>query len=198
MPVFPGTEPPSLVVPCTIEKDGFQETEIRMWSHVGTHMDAPAHIIAGGATLDSFGVESFGGAAVVVDIGALHKDEIGISDLLAYEELLIESDFLLLRSGWSKSWGQEDYFHGYPVLSGEAARWLATLDLKGIGIDMISIDADGSEDLPVHNILLGNNVLVIENLTNLEELPASGFTFYTLPLKFKDVDGSPVRAIAVI
>ena len=187
-----------MTVPCTVAKDGFRETEIRMWSHVGTHMDAPAHIFEDGATLDSFDVGSFGGAAVVVDIGALKKDEIGVSDLLAYEELLIESDFLLLRSGWSKAWGLEDYFHGYPVLSGEAARWLATLDLKGIGIDMISIDADGSVDLPVHNILLGNNVLVIENLTNLGELPASGFTFYALPLKFEGVDGSPVRAIAVI
>ena len=187
-----------MTVPCTIEKDGFRETEIRMWSHVGTHMDAPAHIISGGATLDAFDVVSFGGTAVVVDIGTLRKDEIGVSDLLAHEELLIESDFLLLRSGWSELWGEEGYFHGYPVLSGEAARWLATLDLKGIGIDMISIDADGSADLPVHNILLGNNVLVIENLTNLGELPASGFTFYALPLKFAGVDGSPVRAIAVI
>ncbi len=187
-----------MTVPCTIEKDGFRETEIRMYSHVGTHMDAPAHIIDGGATLDAFDAASFGGAAVVIDIGTLRKDEIGISDLLPHEESIIESDFVLLRSDWSNFWGKEDYFKGYPVLTGEAARWLATLDLKGIGIDMISIDGEGSQDLPVHHILLGNNVLVIENLANLGELPASGFTFFALPLKFEDVDGSPVRAIAVI
>ena len=84
------------------------------------------------------------------------------------------------------------------MLSTETATWISGFRLKGLGVDMISIDREGTSDFPVHRILLAQNILIIENLTNLKGLPQVGFSFSCLPLKFENADGSPVRAIAII
>ena len=67
MPVYPGTEPPRLTAACTMEKDGFRETLLEMYSHTGTHMDAPAHMLPNGRTLDDFPAETFAGRGFVLD-----------------------------------------------------------------------------------------------------------------------------------
>lgn len=175
-----------------------------MFTHTGTHMDAPAHIISGALTLDQFEIEHFGGRACVVDVG--HSGDvvdhraakIDVRVLQARSEAIDESDFVILRSGWSRHWGTEDYFEGYPVLTPEAALWLVDARIKGIGIDMISVDEVDSTKFTVHNILLGANLVIIENLTNLELLPESGFSFYCFPLRIDQADGSPVRAVAAL
>jgi len=204
MTVFPGTEPPVFEVGASIEADGFAEKRITMFTHTGTHMDAPAHIISGALTLDQFEIEHFGGKACVVDVGRSvdvgghQASKIDIGVLQARSEAIHESDFVILRSGWSRRWGSEDYFEGYPVLTPEAARWLVDARIKGLGIDMISVDEVDSTEFTVHNILLGANLVIIENLTNLELLPDAGFSFYCFPLRIDQADGSPVRAVAAV
>ena len=198
MTVFPGTEAPVFEVGSSIEADGFEEKKITMFSHTGTHMDAPAHIIPGAMTLDQFDIEQFGGKACVVDVSGIETAKIEVGTLEARAEAIGVCDFVILRSGWDRLWESEEYFEGFPVLSPEAAQWLVEAGIKGLGIDMISVDEVDSTDFAVHNILLDANLVIIENLTNLELLPDSVFSFYCFPLRIDQADGSPVRAVAKV
>ena len=198
MPVYPGTEPPVIRIGCSISEDGFLEREISMFSHTGTHMDAPAHLLEEGATLDRFPVAQFFGKAFILRCDDGQGPEIKLQQLLAHEKSLKQVDFLLLQTGWSHYWGEGKYFSGYPVLSQEAAEFLGDLPLKGIGVDTISVDGIDSVLFPVHMALLKKNIVLIENLTNLQAVPGAFCTFACFPLKFVSADGSPVRAVAVL
>jgi kynurenine formamidase len=195
MPVFPGTEPPLLEIACTLEEHGFKEKKISMYSHTGTHMDAPAHLIAGGCTLDGFPVEKFMGRACVYRHGSVERI-ITVHHLSPLTEWLASSDFLLIATGWDRFWGEEAYFGDFPVLDAAAAQWLLQFDLKGLGLDTISADAMSSKDFQVHRILLGNTMVIVENLKNLTSITGDTCDFYCLPLNLHDADGSPVRAVA--
>lgn len=195
MPVFPGTTPPIIVDSVTVEKDGFAEKLLTFFSHTGTHMDAPAHIFGDGMTLDEMPLDSFIGRAVVADLRNVGSSVVEVEDLAPYESSLRNSDYLLCLTGWSRLWGNESYFRGFPILSGEACRWLVEMDLKGIGMDAISVDPVDSMDLPNHRIFLGAGMVIVENLKNLELLPRET-DFYCLPMKIGNSDGAPVRAVA--
>ena len=198
MPVYPGTEPPILAVACTVREHGFLERRLDMFSHTGTHMDAPAHMIDGGVCLDALPVERFFGKAVVVDATGCVGRKIGMRELLPREKAIAASDFVLIRTGWSRYWGGEEYFRGFPVLEPEAAAWLAGQGLSGVGVDAISVDPTDGGDYKVHGALLGAGLVIIENLTNLDLLPSEGFHLSCLPLPLRDADGSPVRAVALL
>ena len=198
MPVYPGTSPPSFTTPCTIENVGFIEKKITLFSHTGTHIDAPSHIINGATTLDQLPADNFIGKAFLLNLKSIRKPTIDLSDLEHHQNRIRNSEFILLYTGWSRLWGKETYFQGYPVLSLEAAQWLSNFELKGLGTDMISVDEAGSSEFPIHRILLARNIIIIENLTNLQSLPNINFIFSCFPLRIKQADGSPVRAMAII
>jgi kynurenine formamidase len=105
---------------------------------------------------------------------------------------------VLLRTGWSALWGVEDYFRDFPCLTPDAARWLVDRGVRGFGVDTCSVDPPASSDLPVHHVLLGAGVLIVENLANLQALPGGRFQFLALPLRLSDADGGPVRAVAMV
>lgn len=193
MPVYPGTEQPQLTTACTIEEAGYRETLLHMFSHTGTHMDAPAHMLLDGAPLDSYDADKFTGTAVVVDC----RGEADISLPLLKRYDLDGVDFVLFCTGWDKKWGTPDYYEGFPCLTPDAAAYLATLSLKGVGEDSISLDPCGSVDFPNHITLLGADFVNTENLTGLDALIGRRFTFVTLPLKFENSDGCSCRAIAM-
>ncbi len=196
MPVYPGTEQPILLTGCSLEVDGFLEKKITLYSHTGTHVDAPAHLIKDGCTLNDLEISHFMGAACVLHLGNQKRDTIDLGALLSLEKEIESADFLLVNTGWSRYWGKSHYFLDYPVFSLEAADWLSHKHLKGVGFDTISADQADTRDYPIHNIFLGSNTIIIENLTNLGSLPQSGAQFSCLPIKFEDADGSPVRAVA--
>ncbi len=199
MPVYPGTEPPVIRRANTIETDGFLEHKITMFSHTGTHIDAPSHILKNGRTLDAYNAEFFIGTGYILDTRKGNGREITKELLIKHGDVIKESDFLLINTGWSNNWGGDTYFSGYPVLDTDAAVWLSEhTRLRGIGIDAISFDSETGNDFPVHNILLGAGKLLIENLTNLENLGQNKFRFLCLPLKTRQADGAPVRAVALI
>jgi arylformamidase len=199
MPVYPGTQPPVFQTASSIEEDGFAERVISLCSHAGTHVDAPSHTIFGAKGLDQFGIGHFMGKAIKLDLVRNNANAITVEDLAGYRDRILKSDFLLFETGWSRLWGAEGYFFGYPVLSHDAALWLHQFNLKGLGFDVISADEPSSRDLPIHRILLGNNRILIENLTRLDALPQErDFTFMCFPLKMERADGSPVRAVALI
>lgn len=195
MPVYPGTERPVLTTACTIREAGYRETLLHMYSHTGTHMDAPAHMIEGGKTLDTFPAEAFVGPGLALDCRGLR--EIPLSLLQEKENDIRQVDFLLFCTGWDKYWGQEKYYKDFPCLTAEAAAFLAQMPLKGIGEDCISIDPCDSVDFPNHMKLLGRGFVNTENLKNLDNLIGRPFTFVTLPLKFENADGCSSRAAAL-
>lgn len=197
MPVFPGTEPPTIERICSHEEYGFREAKISMYSHTGTHMDAPAHMIVDGLHLDELDISQFIGTAIVVDCVNIIRD-ITIEHLKEYEEEISMVDFVLLRTDWDKKWNEPSYFKKFPAITEEAAKYLATFNLKGLGVDAISVDLMTSKDFEVHKILLSKNMVMIENLTNLEEVQGKIFTLSVLPLKTIKADGSPIRAIGMI
>lgn len=198
MPVFPGTPPPRLENAYVIERNGFAEKMLHLVSHTGTHIDAPGHILAGAPRLDDFAAGSFLGPGVALDASAVRGRSVGIADIERYEGRLRGAGFALLHTGWARYWGTNDYFGRYPVLSPEAAGWLAGFGLKGYGVDAISADEIDSAALPVHRALLGRGMLIIENLDRLDPLLEREFTFSCLPLKIADADGSPIRAVAIL
>lgn len=200
MPVYPGTEPPKLQVANTLEVDGFKETLMTMFSHTGTHMDPPAHIYADGKTLDAMDISCFVGKAAVVDATDLTEDNclIDMSYINRNRRVIDEAEFVLFNTGWNKKWGTEGYFGKFPVADREVVDYLVSSKKKGFGVDVISIEPIADEDLPMHHVILKNDMVIIENLMNLELLGDNIFTFCALPLRYKDADGSPIRAIALL
>lgn len=126
------------------------------------------------------------------------SQSIGIKSLIKYESSIEDLDYLILKTGWSKYWGDNNYFEGFPTLSTDAAEWVLKHNLRGIGIDAMSVDPIEAKTFPVHHILFKKDFIIIENMANLDEVGDEQFLLSCLPLKLKDADGSPVRAVAII
>ncbi|MGL6229187.1 MAG: cyclase family protein [Culicoidibacterales bacterium] len=176
-----------------IATDGYHVTQYQIHSHLGTHLDAPKHILADGKTTADYPLTQFCGLAYVVEMPT--QDEL-LTWINEHEQAIQRAEIVLVKTNWSKFYGTTDYLVNYPVLPWEAVEWLSGQNLKIIGIDAPSFDAMTSETLPNHHCLLAADSLLIENLTHLSELPAwCDFSAYPLPIAS---DGSPVRAIARI
>lgn len=198
MPVYPGTEGPVFAPANTYEKDGFKETRMTMFTHTGTHMDPPAHLFAGKTTLDRFPVTQFIGRALVIDCTDLTcGDRVPLSYVTRYGQKADEADFLLFHFGWDRHWGSTAYFGDYPCISDEVVDYILSHHKKGVGLDVIGIDPIADANLTIHRRLFSeNDIVIIENLTGLDQVGSDLFWFMALPLKHIDADGSPVRAIA--
>ncbi len=195
MTVYPGTPAPTFQPCATVEKDGFAELTINMCSHIGTHIDAPAHVLHDGKSLDQFPIDKFVGTALLVDVTAV--TEISRGQLQELESKISQAEFVLFRTGWQHKWNTPAYFEDFPTLTVEAAEWLAQHELKAIGFDAISVDKVSDTHLPNHRVLLKREILIVENLTNLNKLPEDLFDFHCLPLHIANADGAPVRAYGV-
>lgn len=200
MPVYPGTEAPKFEIANTYEKHGFKETLLTMFSHTGTHMDSPVHLFAHRTTLDSFPVEQFVGKGLVIDCSDLQEGQrITMSYIENVKEKANQAQFILFHTGWDKRWGTSAYFGEYPYITEEVAEYLIQSNKKGVGLDVIGLDPISDENLIMHRkIFTKNEIVVIENLTRLGEIGNELFTFCALPLKYKNSDGAPIRAIAIL
>jgi arylformamidase len=188
-PVYPG-DPATKIEPAnTIDKSGCNDHYISTNNHTGTHIDAPLHMIAGGKTLDQISLEQFVSRGHLVEVaGGFTQEVLEQADIRA-------GDIVLFHTGMSKYYYEPAYFETYPVMSEDVARYLVAQKVKMVGVDAGSVDdADG---FPIHKILLGGNVLIIENLTNLDALADKEFSVYALPIKL-NVDGAPARVIAEV
>ncbi|MDD5758863.1 MAG: cyclase family protein [Desulfobulbaceae bacterium] len=193
--IFPGDEAPIITDTATIANCGYQTKQLTLSSHTGTHIDAPAHLISGAKTLDQFPAHHFVGRALVLNCLDI-AGEISLSHLerhIAGQK----AEFILLLTGWDRHWQTEAYCHNFPVLSIEAAKWLAALELKGVGIDCLSIDHPDSTELANHHRFLEKEIVIIENLTNLACMPSTISQLYCLPLLISASDAAPARVIAV-
>lgn len=189
MPLFPGDPQTKIENAGTIEKNGFEQNLVSICTHTGTHVDAPRHMIPGGKNLDQIPVSNLIGKGVYIKVNE-HFDFVEIE-----KADIREGDIVLFHIGMSDKYHAADYFDSYPVMSEEIANYLVLKRVKMVGVDACSVDSD--ESFPIHKIFLKNNILIIENLTNLGELAGKKFKVYALPLKL-EVDGAPVRVVAEV
>lgn len=192
--VYPGKDAPVFAPSGTIEKDGYRETHFEFESHLGTHIDAPAHMLPNGKFLDQLPLSAFTGVAVVVDI-PLNNRFIESLHLKSHENIIAKAEFILFRTGWHKFWGSDSYFRNFPVLTPEAVSFLVNHNLKGIGFDVISADPVYSSEFENHKVILGKGLIIIENLNFPENLSVATGIFSCFPLPYDHADGSPVRAV---
>ena len=193
-PPSPGIQPLA-----RFEKDGFRERQLTFGSHTGTHMDAPSHLLRQGKTLDQFPVDHFLGTGLCIDTRMTTSGPIEWTSLQRYQDELSNSDFVLLRTGWGRYWATPKYVKDYPTLSTASATRLSEFNLKGLGVDTLSVDAIDTRDYPAHHILLEKNILIIENLAHLDRLPDGRFRqLCCLPLHLAESDGAPTRVVAFL
>ena len=113
------------------------------------------------------------------------------------EGLDIQGKAVLFHTGWDQYW-DDPLYYDYPYIAGETAQALVNGGAKLAGVDSLVIDSTKDPKRPVHNTLLKNNILIVENMTDLGKLPTSGFTFHAAPIKYKGAAAFPVRAYAVL
>lgn len=192
-PVYPGIQPPEFISAADIETHGYRETHFRFHSHLGTHIDAPAHMIESGNTLDQLPIDSFCGNAIIIKTEP--EKLISVEVLKGAEKEIENAEFVLFQTGWSKFWGSPDYFGNFPVLTPDALEYLLRFNLKGIGFDYISADPIDSKEYLNHYAILGKNLIIIENLVFPEGFSENAGEFSCFPLPYENADGSPVRAV---
>lgn len=198
MNVFPGDPIPDIAPLAVMERDGYRTKRISLCTHTGTHIDAPAHMIADGVTLDKMPCERFFGTALMADIHT-HVGLVEFTDLDTSAEELASADFLILYTGYGEKWQSKGYLNDFPILSRECVSKLVAAGLKGIGVDTISVDPVTSEDCAIHKILLSSGLVILENLCNLHRLPyGKPFRIAAFPLPIKGADGAPARIVAIV
>ena len=190
MPTYPGDSVPSLRQIASIEKDGYMNYVFSTGVHVGTHIDAPAHMIECGKRIDELSLESFRGQGVCVD--AREKKEMDI-EMLRNRDIK-KDNIVLFCTGFSKKYREESYFIDFPVMDEALAMELMKRKVKMVGFDTPSPD---KPPFLIHKILLGAGILIIENLTNLESLLShKHFDVQAFPLNIV-ADAAPARIMAV-
>ena len=177
-------------------------------THIGTHVDAPFHFVDGATTVENMPLEKYAGPAILLDLRSAAKGQ----EALTISELTqsganpesVKDQIVVLFTGWAaaESGGPRFYGHG-PYLGTDSAGYLADCGANAVAVDF-PIDKHPDtplstiKDFPVHRLLLGQNIPLIENLINLDKLVGKEFELWALPLKLKGGDGAATRAVARI
>lgn len=188
MPVYPGDPAASLTQVACIEQDGYTNHLIHTGMHVGTHMDAPLHMIAGGKKISDYAIDHFFGRGQLIDA----REKPLNTDLLKGQDIQA-GDILLFWTACAENYGQPDYYTNFPRMTEDLA-W----QIVELGVKIVGLDTPGPDDSPhpIHKILLGHDVLLIENLVHLEQLAGHpAFSVVALPAKWV-ADAAPVRVVA--
>jgi kynurenine formamidase len=184
--------------------------------HGGTHLDAPVHFGEGKWAADQIPLDRLIAPAAVIDVAsAAAKDRdyrLTRADVEQFEKQhgrIAAGTIVVMRTGWSRHWPDAKAYLGddtpgdasklrFPGYGEDAGRLLVEgRQVAGLGIDTASIDYGRSQDYPVHRIAAARNVFNLENLTNLDRLPARGATVIALPMKIENGSGGPLRAVAI-
>lgn len=191
MPVYPGDPKATLEQVAFIEKDTFNDHRLITVMHVGTHIDAPLHMIAGGKRVDEIDPSKFIGDGIMLDVrGKKMIDEDSLNGVD-----LNNNSVVLLYSGKGAEYRKKSYYENIPYLTEGIAKKLASAKIKMAGMDFLGPDPDAP--WPAHKILLGAGIMIIENLANLEKLVGvKKFQVIALPAKLQ-ADAAPVRVIAI-
>ncbi|GIY54245.1 isatin hydrolase [Caerostris darwini] len=191
-----------------------QAEEYTSSTHSGTHMDAPSHFVKGGMNIENIPLDQLIAPAAVIDITEKASQdpdsEVTIEDLIRWETITgssLDGTIVLIKSGWGHKYynltaytgtsdGDVNKLH-YPGIAPEAAQWLVdNRNIKGIGVDGLSLDKGPSKDFPSHRILLARGIFGLENVANMDEIPIYGAMLHVMPMKMAKVSGSPTRIFA--
>lgn len=175
--------------------------------HVGTHIDPPYHFVPDGRTIDEVPLERLMGKAYMLRLKGRLKPGEAVT-IKHFEEQglrkeMLKDSFVIFYSGWSEdNFGSDDYYSKGYYISTELAKWLVEAGIKAVALDHPPDEAgvnnsfDGTE-APVHRTLLGNNVCIIENITNLASITRDVVDFYAIPIKIYRGCGGPARVFVI-
>ena len=201
IPTFPGSPKPNFIQWENLKDDGYNLELLFLSSHTGTHLDAPYHFLENGLKIHEISPKRLICEAVLITSRKKSNQAITKNDIQKFEKKhgrIPKNSTVIFWTGWQKMLHNDSYFIKNPGLSEAAAKYLVSKKTNLVGIDSPSIDFKGSQRFSVHHIFSKNNILIVENLTNLEKIQSSKFHFVVLPLKLKCATGSPVRAIAFV
>jgi arylformamidase len=197
MPVMTGIMPPQFHDLASVATDGYAMSQYTFINHTGTHVDAPAHQIAGGATLDDIPLDRLVTSALTIDLSGLEPGPVGLADVDGTLSDVQLGDLVLFRSDNARNWGTEAYWHGWCYPDASLAQELIDRGVSGVGFDGPSADPVDSEDYPLHRLWLGAGKIIIENLASLAEMPAR-CRIVVAPLKVRGANGGPARVLALV
>jgi arylformamidase len=183
--------------------DGMLTITVEMGTHMGTHIDGPAHVIEDGASLGDLPLETFYGTGVVLAIPKGMNETIAISDLESAQPGIVPGDIVLISTGWWRRMGTIEYRRDHPYVTPEAAEWLVNRKIKMVGVDLLSPDLPWS--LKTDNfhfttlrLFLEADIPVILNLASLHEIEGRRVDVLALPIIFEGVDSGPARVVAMV
>lgn len=189
---------------CTTEVK-FRVQQIKMHAGIGTHMDAPAHIIPGGATVDEMDIQNFLAPCIVVDVSARAHERYCVTcqDIHAFEHQygqIPHGGFVIIHTGWQTRWQTPELYrnkHVFPSVSGQAAHLLVERGVVGLGIDTLSPDRP-EDGFPTHQALLGAGKYIVENVACAQLLPPTGSFSLALPIKTVGGTEAPIRLVGLV
>ncbi len=185
--------------------DTFRTQKIKCGAGIGTHMDAPAHVVEGGRTIDKLVMEQLVTDCVVIDVSSeANADYVIMPEIIEKFEKehgeIQPNTFVIFYTGWDANWNDREKYinsHNFPSVDLSTAEFLLKRNIAGLGIDTLSADT-GKNGFPVHRAILGADKYLVENIANAKELPAVGVKSLVLPIKVKDGTEAPIRLIALI
>ncbi|MEM8764369.1 MAG: cyclase family protein [Bacteroidota bacterium] len=181
-------------------RDGWNASTLQLYSHIGTHMDAPLHFGVNSQSIDEIPVQRFISKAWVVDLSGISEGAlITVGDMQPITKKIQKGQSLILRTDWGKRVGTKSYRDGLPRISRELAEWMAEKGIGLLGVEPPSVaDVNNiNEVTEIHTILMKNDILILEGLTNLDKLTKAQVTLIAMPLKILRGDGAPARVLAL-
>lgn len=197
MPVMEGITPPTFRDLAEVAADGYAMSQYTFVNHTGTHVDAPAHQIAGGATLDDIPLDRLVTEALTIDLTTHQPGPVGLDVLGRFLPEVRPNDIVLLRSGNAANWGTAAYWSGWCYPDAAAAAALVQAGVSGVGFDGPSADPVDSVDYELHHVWLAAGAIILENLAAMDQLPAR-CRIVVAPLKVSGANGGPARVLALV
>lgn len=183
-----------------IGTDGWNASELTIYSHAGTHIDAPYHFGVSDETIDKVNPEKYIGKAHLINLSYASEGQLlFIEDITSNLKNFEKGDSLLLRTDWSKRLGTKAYRDALPRISIELAHWMIDQGVNMLGVEPPSVaDVNNIQEVTeIHKILMGGGVTIVEGLCNLDLITFDSVTLIALPIKYKNGDGAPARVVAI-
>ena len=183
----------------TVVENGWNASTLHIYSHTGTHMDAPLHFEASDRTIDQYPVSRFIGKAWVVTIKVDQASQLHtVEDLGEVASTFQAGDSLIIKTNWSQFENEDKYREQLPRVGLDLAEWCVENQVNMLAVEPPSVaDVNNMKELTeVHKVLLGGNVIIIEGLTNLDQIKGQTTILMALPLKVLGGDGAPARVVA--
>jgi arylformamidase len=174
----------------------FHIGRIEMVANTGTYLDSPFHRYAHGCDVSQLPLEVIAGRECLV--AHLARPQVRAIDALPLAAAEVRGRVVLIHTDWARHWRTENYFEGFPYLTGRLAAWLRDAGAVLVGIDSHNIDCTDDGERPVHSMLLGAGIPIVEHMRGLAELPERGARFFAVPAPVKGLGSFPVRAFAAV